>query len=182
MPILWRGIGLLSSCRHDYTTKCRNTVDIMELPQTMRYTKADTMQHNIWVCYLGTHQQHSCGCFFQQTVPPGTAICWYSCSAEGVQAPWSLCALFHDKCVHFRGPKPSFCLPACFRTYHGLHFSGILLQTEWWCSQMASLSPELLCVLCKGSVGRGPVYLILLGNKTLVPCRPLRKPIFSKDV
>lgn len=72
------------------------------------------------------------------------------------------------------------CLPTS-EHISGLHFSNILCLQQWWCSQMASLSPDLLCVLCNGSVGRAPVYLILLGNKTLVPHRSLRKPIFSKD-
>lgn len=72
------------------------------------------------------------------------------------------------------------CLPTS-EHISGLHFSDILCLQQWWCSQMASLSPDLLCVLCNGSVGRAPVYLILLGNKTLVPRRSLRKPIFSKD-
>lgn len=39
-----------------------------------------------------------------------------------MQAPWSLCTLFHDKCVHFRGPKPGFHLPAYFRTYQWVTF------------------------------------------------------------
>lgn len=33
----------------------------------------------------------------------------------------------------------------------------------------------------KRTVEGNPVCLVLLGNETLVPCRPLRKPIFSKD-
>lgn len=106
------------------TTIPQNAEASWELPQTISYTEADTVQYSIWVCCLGTHRQHSCGCFFQQTVSSGTAVCWYSCSAEGMQAPWSLCTLFHDKCVHFRGPKPGFHLPAYFRTYQWVTFLG----------------------------------------------------------